>query len=80
MDGIDLSSLETFTAGCISSFLAHQGKLDNWRTSVLGLCYRDLSVVNRKIEGSALDFFMRLEILARSVLEAVRDATKDLYA
>ena len=74
--GICLASLDTFTAGCIDAFLAHGGKLDSLRTAVLGLCYRDLSVVVSELEGEGQRYFTRLEKLARTVLEAVRDEVK----
>src|SRR5258706_16369023 len=77
IDDIDLTLLDTFTAGSITTFLSNEGKLDIWRTAILGLCYRDLTVVTHKLDGIALDYFQQFEIIARLVLEAVRDTTKN---
>jgi hypothetical protein len=71
--GICVTSLDTFTAGCIDTFISRAGSLDLWRAAVLGLCYRDLAVVVPELEGERWQYFGRLEQLARMVLEAVRD-------
>jgi hypothetical protein len=71
--GICVTSLDTFAAGCISTFLSKKGKLDLSRTAVLGLCYRDLSLVVAGLDGERREYFAGLEKVARMVLEAVRD-------
>jgi hypothetical protein len=73
VDGICVTSLDTFTAGCLSTFFSRRGSLDLGRTAILGLCYRDLSVVVAGLKGEQRRYFARLEQLARMVLEAVRD-------
>jgi len=70
--GICITSLDTFTAGCIDTFISRAGNLDLWRTAVLGLCYRDLAMVVCELEGEDRQYFGRLEQLARMVLEAVQ--------
>ena len=74
--GICVTSLDSYTAGCIETFAGRGGKLDLWRTAILGLCYRDLSVVVARLRGDQKHYFARLEELARMVLEAVRDEAK----
>ena len=76
VEGIDLALLDSDTAGCILTFLKNGGELDLWRTAILGLCYRDASIVARSLSGEAYDYFLRLETLSRLVLEAVREAAK----
>jgi len=78
IDNIDLTLLDTVTAGCITTFLSREGRLDIWCTAILGLCYGELTVVTNKLDGIALDYFQRFEIIARLVLETVRDTNKDL--
>lgn len=75
--GVDVTSLDTFTAGCIDTFVK-TGKLDLWRTAILGLCHRDLAVAVLSQHGAEKEYFSRLELLARLVLEAVRDAAKEV--
>jgi hypothetical protein len=69
--GVDITLLDSYTSGCVSTFLSRDGMLDLWRTAVLGLCYRDLSIVLTELDGGARTYFARLEELARLVLEAV---------
>jgi hypothetical protein len=71
IEKIDLMLLDSETAGCISTFINRNGKLDLWRTAVLGLCYRDLFLITSKIEGGAKDYFWRLELLAERVLKSI---------
>jgi len=72
IEGIELAELDSTTAGCIDTFFTRKGKLDLWRTSVLGLCYGELCKVVPHLEGEARDYFYRLEELSRLVLESVR--------
>ena len=76
IEDIDLVLLDADVTGCISVFLQNGGKLDHWRTAILGLCYRHLAIVVRNLSGEAQGYFWRLETLAGLVLEAVRDETR----
>lgn len=73
--GVCVVSLDTLAAGCIDTFLSRAGKLDHWRTALLGLCYHDLAVVAPELEGEMQRYIRRLEQLTRMILEAVRDET-----
>jgi len=68
--------VDTFAVGCIHTFIACRGKLDLWRTAILGLCYRDLGVALVGLQGDARTYVQRLERLARLVLESVGDGAK----
>ena len=76
IESIDLTLLDSDVAGCILTFLQNDGELDLWCTAILGLCYRDLAIALRKLDGEAQDYFQRLETLSKLVLEAVRDKAK----
>src|SRR5688572_11351997 len=76
IDGIDLVSLDSFTAGCVSTFLERGGKLDGRRLAVLGRCYRDLRYVIPGLEPKARRYFERLETLAGEVLKTVATADR----
>jgi hypothetical protein len=79
VEGIDLMLLDTFTSGCISTFLDRNGNLDLWRTAILGVCYRDLAIVNRELEGDVLEYFILLENMAKLVLQGViRNSKSDV--
>ena len=73
---IDLVLLDADTARCISTFLARDGELDLWRTAVLGICYHDLAVINAQIDQNALEYFLRLEEMAKLVLQKVARKSK----
>jgi hypothetical protein len=76
IDGIDLMSLDSFTAGCVSTFLERGGKLDSRRLAVLGQCYRDLRYVIPGLEPRSRRYFERLETLAGEVLKAIASASR----
>lgn len=75
IEGIDLALLDGDIAGCVETFIKRR-KLDLQRTAVLGLCYRDCSVAVRGLDGSAKDYFLRLERLAMLVLQSVIEMEK----
>jgi hypothetical protein len=68
--GIDLRDLDTWVAGCVSTFV-ETGNLDVGRAAVLGLCYRDLLVAQSVLVGEERNYSSRLEKLAELVLRAV---------
>src|SRR5690606_4263297 len=72
VEHMDLALLDAATAGCISEFLENEGQLDLRRTAMLGLCHRHVAVVARQLEGEGQDYFLRLEVLAYEVLQAIR--------
>jgi len=78
VEGTDLVMLDADTAGCVQTFLERSGQLDLYRVAILGLCYRELAVALRVLEGDAQEYFGRLEKLARLVLEAVAHETKKI--
>jgi len=74
---VEVILLDSYAAGCVSSFLHNEGFLDLQRTAVLGLCYGDLTVVLTELKGEGRAYFARLEELVRLVLEFVRDEAKE---
>ena len=75
---IDLALLDAVAAGCISAFLDGGGRLDLRRTATLGLCHRHLAVVARQLDGEGHEYFLRLEVLAHEVLQAVLDVAPEV--
>lgn len=76
VEELDLALLDAATAECISTFLQNGGTLDLRRTAMLGLCHRHVAVVARSLTGAAQEYFLRLEVLAYEVLQAVRDGER----
>ena len=74
--GIDLVSLDSYTAGCVDTFLENKGQLDLGRTSILGLCYRDLSIIVPELHSEEHLHFSRLEKLSKLILVNIRDTNK----
>ena len=73
VDGYDVVMIEADIAGCVDAFLAASGRLDLWRTAVLGLVLRHAALAAQELPAAARPRYARLERLARLVLEAVRD-------
>jgi len=75
--GVDLVSLDAFTAGCVHTFLEEKGQLSLLKISTLGLCYHDLGIIIPEItQPEAHEYFSRLEKLAKQVLESLIDANR----
>ena len=70
VEGVDLHELDTYIAGCVSTFIG-AGDLDIGRTAILGLCYRDALVAQSVFTGDERRYSARLEQLAELVLKAV---------
>jgi hypothetical protein len=72
--GICVTSLDTFAAGCIQTYVDSGGRLDQERVAVLASCSRDFAVVVPQMTGEAKAYFARLEKLTSMVLESVERA------
>jgi hypothetical protein len=67
IESICLASLDTFSAGCIDTFI-DRDHLDRQQLSVLKDCTKDLNVVVKYLDGEAKDYFEHLRSLAKQVL------------
>ncbi len=75
-DGIDLVMLDADIAGCVTTFLKRKHTLDPCRLAVLGICYRDACYVASRLDPDAANYYQRLELLAKLVLEHVSKTTQ----
>ena len=71
IDGICLTSLDTFAAGCIDTFICRKGRLDKHRVAVMESCKNDLEVVVPSLKGDAHTYFNNLLLLSKRVLQLV---------
>jgi hypothetical protein len=69
IDGVDLVLLDTFTAGCIHTYISNNGQLDSERIRILKKCLGELDLVIQKLDGLALDRYKRARTLATLVLQ-----------
>ena len=70
--GICVTSLDTFTAGCIDTFISRRGRLDSHRISVLVECRKELELVVKNLDGAAQAYFKDLLLISESVLRLLR--------
>ena len=63
-----LTTLDTFAAGCIQTFIDCNGRLDPERISVLHGCASDLELCAHDLNGEAKRYFDRLLALSKLVL------------
>ncbi len=70
VEGVDLVSLDTFTAGCVSSYIKAHGRLDGERRAVLARCVAQLRGVVPQLDEEARPYFERLRALGEAVLDA----------
>ena len=71
-NGFDLTSIDTFSAGCIDVFLENNGKLDPKRIEVLRNCNDDLNKMYDGLSVSSREYFKELSKLSRLVLEFIQ--------
>jgi hypothetical protein len=69
--GVCVTSVDSFAAGCIDTFITGKGRLDTQRITVLEKCRADLEIVLRNVEGDASAYFAKLLLLCESVLQSV---------
>jgi hypothetical protein len=70
INGNDFVLLDSYTAGCISTFLS-TGTLDLWRACTLGICYHDMAEFIPVLNHEAAKYFGYLEIMAGLTLSLV---------
>ncbi len=71
VENICVVSLDSYTAGCIDTFICRKGSLDAERISILKKCQKDLEIVTNKLEGNAKLYFEQLLQMAQKVLATV---------
>jgi len=72
IDGVDLMSIDTFAASCISTYIENRGKLDNHRHAVLRECMSDLDKVINKIREEGEESFSLLYKLGTMILDELK--------
>jgi hypothetical protein len=68
IDGIDLTSLDTVSAGCISAFVGNRGELDQERIEILRNCTSDLEIALGMLAGDIKVYFTELSERSHKVL------------
>lgn len=68
IDGIDLVEVDTFTAGCISSFLHDSGRLDPEKIRILKECVSEIALIHPKMKAETAKYFYRLHEIAQLIL------------
>lgn len=69
--GICLVSLDTFTAGCIDTFISNRGYLDSRNISVLENNEKELKLVVDKLNKNAGNYFKKLLHLITDTLDFI---------
>ena len=72
VESICLVSLDTYTAGCVETFVSRKGSLDAERISILKKCEKDLETITDKLEGDAKFYFERLLQMTQKILKTVK--------
>ena len=67
-----LTTVDSFAAGCIDTFVASDGRLDPKRVSILSDCIEQLGTATNELQGEAKSYFEELLLLSESVLQSVR--------
>lgn len=71
IEGIELISLDTFSAGCIDTFINKKGSLNVEQISTLKGCLKELGKVEKHLSGNAKNYFEHLRSLSAQVLKSV---------
>ena len=73
IEGEDLVLLDSYTAGCVSTFIGPAGKLDRERHECLIGCRDGLTKVVPALAGNAKEYYERLLTLATLVLDHMEE-------
>lgn len=68
IEGEDVVSLDTFAAGCISTFIGNKGLLDSERLKILRKCIVDIEKILPHIKGEGKEYFKMLHQLSARVV------------
>jgi hypothetical protein len=71
VEGFCVTSIDTFAAGCIDTFVSSKGRLDEPRIKVLQQCRNELEIVVKTLDGNARTYFNDLLVLCRRVLQSL---------
>jgi len=69
VNGVCVTSVDSFAAGCIDTFLSNGGTLDSHRIDVLRRCATDLARVLPQLDDEVRDYFGHLNDLITAVLK-----------
>ncbi len=67
IEGEDLVSLDTFAAGCISTFVGSNGKLDFEKRNILNACITGMRKVIPRLPDEARHYYQELLLLSLNV-------------
>jgi hypothetical protein len=68
IEGKDVVSLDTFSSGCISTFIDNKGLLDSERLEILRNCSVDIEKILPHIKGEGELYFKALHLLSLKVV------------
>lgn len=71
IDGICVTSVDSFAAGCIDTFLSNGRTLESGRIEILHRCSTELRRILPQLDGQARDYFGHLDDLVTGVLNEV---------
>ena len=71
LEVLDLISIDTFSAGCISVYVERHGELDQERITCLRQCSQDLDACLGELSGGTREYFEKLSDLSRMVLDSL---------
>ncbi len=72
VEGIDLVLLDTFAAGCITSFVGNRGRIEPNQIAVLKECLHDLDSVVPLLEGEARTYFQEMRNITDQIVHSLR--------
>ncbi|MGI8467266.1 MAG: hypothetical protein ACR2N3_02330 [Pyrinomonadaceae bacterium] len=73
MEGVELTSLDTFSAGCINSFIDNKGNLNQQQIQTLNDCVRKLHKVVDLLAEAEKDYFEHLLYLSKQVSHEIKE-------
>ena len=74
--GICITSLDTFTAGCIDYFIENNGSINDQRRSILKSCHKDIENIIQNLDSESKAYFEKLFILSDKVLDFIEKKLK----
>jgi hypothetical protein len=69
---ICVTSLDTFAAGCIDTFVNNKGLLDDERINILDKCRSELEIIVENLDAEAKTYFEKLLEITNKILKIAK--------
>lgn len=75
INGVEPVEIDTFTAGCVSTYVGNKGSLDIERINILKKCMSELEAILPELNSEGKEYFSILQKLGNLILSRVANSS-----